>query len=242
MTNNGNDPLLPTEENCAHHIEPPNELELNHAFTRKMNHLLCVMKVLQRFKALKARRQARLQGGTVTPSRAGSGANTPGFNPAEEKAKAEEIEALLAQRQQILGPSRHNGSSESSEKGQAQDVSDHEPLFLGIGTGSRDDFAMDEATPNIVADSPTAVSFNVYDKAYEEAVEERLKSNPASRPTLYLTRFVKEKDQLKHLESIIDGLDQPGSTTTGKLAELASKIGLSNPPESSEAPAKEASA
>jgi len=35
--------LLPVEENCAEIVEGPNELELHRAFTRKMNHLLCVV-------------------------------------------------------------------------------------------------------------------------------------------------------------------------------------------------------
>lgn len=43
MTNNGQDRLLSAEENCADLVEPPNDLELNRAVTRKMNHLLCVV-------------------------------------------------------------------------------------------------------------------------------------------------------------------------------------------------------
>lgn len=35
--------MLSKEDNCTEIIEPPNELELNRAFTRKMNHLLCVV-------------------------------------------------------------------------------------------------------------------------------------------------------------------------------------------------------
>lgn len=43
MTKEGADPLLSTEENCSDPVEPPNELEVNHAFTRRMSHLLCVV-------------------------------------------------------------------------------------------------------------------------------------------------------------------------------------------------------
>lgn len=43
VTKSGIDPLLPAEENCAELVEPPNELELNRAFTRKMNHLFYVV-------------------------------------------------------------------------------------------------------------------------------------------------------------------------------------------------------
>lgn len=175
------------------------------------------MKVLQRFKALLVRKRAReireqgLSATEQSPTRA------DGFDPAVEKAKAEEIEALLERRRNI-----RNQTEKKDEEGRETpdvEVEDKEPLFLGIGTGSRDDFAMDEATPNIVADSPTAVDFNVYDRAYEDAVEEKLK-NSSHRPTLYLTRFVKDKEHLKHLESLVDTSDR--SSTAGKLAELAS--------------------
>lgn len=234
MTNGGTDPLLSAEENCAHHIEPPNELELNHAFTRKMNHLLCVMKVLHRLKALRAKRRLA-QGLSPREPQSLTGSNSDGavFDPAVEKAKAEEIEALLAQRRRVL--SRDGDSNaDTTERGHVHEASDQEPLFLGIGTGARDDFSMDEATPNIVADSPTAVDFNVYDMAYEDAVEEQLKSNLSSKPTLYLTRFVRDKDHLKNLEKLIDGSGLPGMSASGKLAELASKISLTNPPEPAE--------
>ncbi len=43
MTKGGTDPLLSTEENCSDPVELPNPLELNHAFTRKMSHLICVV-------------------------------------------------------------------------------------------------------------------------------------------------------------------------------------------------------
>ena len=44
VTLDGTDTLLSTEENCAEPLEPPNALELSHAFTRNMGHLLCVVR------------------------------------------------------------------------------------------------------------------------------------------------------------------------------------------------------
>ncbi|RYP68359.1 hypothetical protein DL771_006745 [Monosporascus sp. 5C6A] len=58
VTKGGIDPLLPEEENCAEEIELPNELEVNHAFTRKMTHLFCVMKAIHKFKSLTSRSRA----------------------------------------------------------------------------------------------------------------------------------------------------------------------------------------
>ncbi len=43
VTKGETDPLLSTEENCSDPVELPNPLELNHAFTRKMSHLICVV-------------------------------------------------------------------------------------------------------------------------------------------------------------------------------------------------------
>lgn len=236
MTKGGIDPLLSAEENCDHHIEPPNELELNRAFTRKMNHLLCVMKVLQRFKSLIAKRRAAQGRAVSAPQVLAKGSAeiaTADFDPTAEKAKAEEIEALLAQRRHVRSQTGDN-SAGADEKAHAHEASDQEPLFLGIGTGARDDFAMDEAAPNVVADSPTAVDFNVYDRAYEDAVEKKLRSSPTCKPTLYLTRLVKDKDHLKHLEALVDESGLSLASEGGKLAELASKMGLANTPEPAE--------
>jgi [calcium/calmodulin-dependent protein kinase] kinase len=227
-------------------VEPPNELELNRAFTRKMNHLLCIMKAIHRFKSLLAARRRRLG-----VDGAGAASNPPGitdddFDPAREKARAAEIEvvALISRRRKLA---TMNESESGGDKGHAHDVSDTEPLFLGIGTGARDDFAMDEASPDVVADSPTAVDFDIYDRAYEEAVEERLRAKSSHKPTLYLTRFVTEKEHFKKLENLVDDasaaapriLDRVRSSgqslqrnvldhSSASLTQLAGKLGISD--------------
>jgi [calcium/calmodulin-dependent protein kinase] kinase len=43
VTRGATDPLLSAEENCSDPVDPPNPLELNHAFTRRMSHLICVV-------------------------------------------------------------------------------------------------------------------------------------------------------------------------------------------------------
>jgi [calcium/calmodulin-dependent protein kinase] kinase len=43
VTKGGADPLLSADENCSDPVDPPNSLELNHAFTRRMSHLICVV-------------------------------------------------------------------------------------------------------------------------------------------------------------------------------------------------------
>lgn len=35
--------MMSAEENCAEPVDMPNDLEVNHAFTRKIDHLFCVV-------------------------------------------------------------------------------------------------------------------------------------------------------------------------------------------------------
>ncbi len=37
--------MLSAEENCSDLVEPPNDLELNHAVTQKMSHLFYVVSI-----------------------------------------------------------------------------------------------------------------------------------------------------------------------------------------------------
>lgn len=52
VTQNGADPLLSAEENCADLVQPPTEAEMRHAITGNMAHLIVVMKAVRRFKDL----------------------------------------------------------------------------------------------------------------------------------------------------------------------------------------------
>lgn len=71
------------------------------------------------------------------------------------------------------------------------------PLILGIGTGGTSRFHPGSADepPSIVADSPTAVDFNVYDRAYEEELQ-RIK-RAGGRPSVYMTRLVNSTERFK---------------------------------------------
>lgn len=196
VTKEGTDPLLSAEENCSDPIEPPNELELSRAFTRKMNHLLCVMKAIHRFRCslARSRKKAASQSQEATQEN-----ESPKLLDAS--ASVEDIASLIAHQKTILLAPE---PEEEKTKGHAHDISDQEPLFLGIGTGARDAFTTDEKTPDVVSDSPTAVDFNVYDRAYEEAVKERMKQNQSSNPVMYLTKHIKEKEYFKKLENMVD--------------------------------------
>jgi [calcium/calmodulin-dependent protein kinase] kinase len=60
VTQDGKDPLLPAEENCADLVEPPTEKEMNHAITNNMGNLLVVMRAVKRFKRLISRKRPHL--------------------------------------------------------------------------------------------------------------------------------------------------------------------------------------
>ncbi|KAG5913548.1 hypothetical protein E4U42_001018 [Claviceps africana] len=208
VTRRGADPLLSREDNCENMIEPPNELELNRAFTRKMNHLLSMMKVIHKFKMLLAK--TRNKQGTsperLEPVPASPRAATPEgatLGATAERAGEDEIERILASRRRLL-----TQRDESADKGHAHEVAEQGRFFLGIGAGARDAFAQDEgaheSTANIVADSPGAVDYNVYDRAYDEAIRRRMEAKPSKRPTMYLTRFVKEAEYFKKMENLAE--------------------------------------
>ncbi|OAA38153.1 calcium/calmodulin-dependent protein kinase kinase [Cordyceps fumosorosea ARSEF 2679] len=249
ITKNGTEGLLSRAENCAHKIEPPNELEISQAFTSKLDNAFAVLKAIDKFKALLSDRRSTTP--TVTAA-----VEEATFDPAEEKARAEEIEQLLAQRRQVLSErawpshdsSNDDGTPDSEGEGHTKDIGDQDPLYLGIGTGSGQAFNVDEETGDVVADSPSAVDYNIYDRAYEQAIKDRLEANPSAPPIMYLTKFVKETDYLKATGNIVENAicsstaikeqmsetgehlyDHFSSPSTTKLAKLVGGIGLSDP-------------
>ncbi|KAK6207467.1 CAMKK/META protein kinase [Colletotrichum tabaci] len=197
VTKKGTDPLLSKEDNCSVIVEPPNDLELSRAFTRKMNHLLCVMKAIHRFKSILSRQRQ-----SSKSSRDGSSSLT--VDPIREDAQKEDIEALIAKRREFL---RQQGNSTANGKAES------EPLILGIGVGARDEFDNDEPSAGDIAESPTNVDFNIYDKAYEAEVE-RIMKKPARQTTMYLTRFVKDREHYKEVANVVEGMSA-GVTPVG---------------------------
>ncbi|KAK1998286.1 Pkinase-domain-containing protein [Colletotrichum falcatum] len=200
VTKKGTDPLLSKEDNCSVIVEPPNELELSRAFTRKMNHLLCVMKAIHKFKGILSRQRQNSKS-----SRDGySAPSTPSVDPVREDAQKQDIEALIAKRREFF---RQQGIPVVNDRPES------EPLILGIGVGARDEFNKDEPSAGDVAESPTNVDFNIYDKAYEAEVE-RIMKKPMRQPTMYLTRFVKDREHYKEVADVVEGTS-PGITPAG---------------------------
>ncbi|KAK3940487.1 Pkinase-domain-containing protein [Diplogelasinospora grovesii] len=212
VTKGGEDPLLSFEENCSDPVDAANALEVNHALTRKMTHLVCVMKAVTKFKSLlapkgvvslprqpiprskpeteekeKEKEEAEDEEATPRPSlsseQRGRELSDAEKSTAEHAARvlmARERFFLLKKTGSVGGDGRGSGDSHGSveegegEKGHAHDPTDVDPIYLGIGTGDMDDFSRHRPPPadqDIVSDSPTAVDFNIYDRAFEDELE-----------------------------------------------------------------------
>ncbi|ROW12810.1 hypothetical protein VMCG_00780 [Cytospora schulzeri] len=241
VTKEGTDPLLSAEENCSDPIDPPNELEVSHAFTRRMSHLLCVMRAISNFKSLLSSRSRQnsprltLSPMDADPNHGNHHSNgltqmwtrhrpKPSMDEQELEAlkrdNEEHAARLLEERKRVLGhrgdtngrpePSASAAASAATEDGDDDGSSSSKdrtpshsaPPVLGIGPGGVLDYddlvggLSDEPTSMmtgtgmgmVVADSPTAVEFNVYDRAYEEEVERIRRSG--GRPSVYMTRHL----------------------------------------------------
>ncbi|KAK4239972.1 kinase-like domain-containing protein [Achaetomium macrosporum] len=189
VTKRGTDPLLSAEENCSDPVDLPNPLELNHAFTRKMSHLIYVMKAISKFKCLLNRRPSAHQKGKGRPDTSTTAPQSPppGAKSAAEESTAEFAARVLRERQEFLANGGRASfdqlppSADPSAAATGQEQQQPPPL-LGIGTGGIDDFSSIDQPPaaDIVSDSPTVVEFNVYDRAFEAEVE-RIKRSTSRR-------------------------------------------------------------
>lgn len=247
VTNYGNAMLLSVEENCADPVEPPNEIELNRALTRKMNHLLCVvcslpfffppsdnknakpllqMKVRYKLKLLVARRRA------ANKTSASPSPSPPTPPPNTDIPNAEEIQALIAQR-----------NSFRKERTLPLTVStspDAEPLYLGVGLGvnvgessdssstapfGTDDGSYSSSSYAVVSDSPVNVDFNIYDRAYEEELQ-RILTNPLRRSSsVYMNNHVREKEQIRGVDKVLEGETPEGQGPRGRYPRRGRRSG-----------------
>lgn len=145
-----------------------------------------------------------------------------------EKSTAEHAAAVLRERERFFS------GDPSHERGHAHDPTDVEPLFLGIGAGGHDDFGHghpghahvnEPARDEVVSDSPTAVDFDVYDRAFEAEVD-RIRRSGSRRKrtgTMYLTRHVGEKEAYRRDENMVEGGTHGEHASAGNLNELVKR-------------------
>lgn len=159
------------------------------------------MRAISKFKALlgpKGSPRITNEGGTPRPSESSEGDTSQAD---EKNSVANYATQLLLERERFFKSNR--GRDPTGERGHAHDPTSSDPLFLGIGTGGQDDFVSEEPRAGIVSDSPTAVDFDVYDRAFEAEVEKIKRSSSrrggARRGAggMYLTRQLGEKEKYK---------------------------------------------
>lgn len=189
------------------------------------------MKAIRRFKAILERHRAAR---SDSPKKADDD-----FDPIKARERAEEIEALVSQRRQYFEQQRSRSDMirqltldlDRPVNAPDEDVTDREPLFLGVGAGD-DETRHSAASPehpqaSAVSESPTNADFNVYDKAYEAEVE-RIMANPARKPTMYLTRLVQEKRRFNTVPHVVEGTEgHPADAGSGKAMSLADLVSRS---------------
>ncbi|KAI1168532.1 kinase-like domain-containing protein [Nemania serpens] len=215
VTKNGDDPLLSEEENCYNMVETPNELEVNHAFTRKMDHLICVMRAIQRFKSLISPSRATTPRASYVPRFLAEDPDVhhptiPSLSqqiheatePIRQKSIAEEAAELIAQRKAYLRsglPFRATSSEQKlKEEAQAPSPTEKNTPFLGIGTGGDNDFSSAEPSGDAVSESPTGIDFDVYDRAFETEIRRIRSDRKKHRAQTYMTKLLGEKERDKY--------------------------------------------
>ncbi|KAL2181301.1 kinase-like domain-containing protein [Thermothelomyces heterothallicus CBS 202.75] len=237
VTKGGTDPLLSAEENCSEPVDPPNLLEVNHAFTRRMSHLICVMKAIRKFKSLLSRRRAarRQDAHQDLGSNAGSSSPRPDEKAHDPQSTAEFAARVLRERQEFLAKGgrasldqllRQSSSSSStliatrtseSETQDSQGQPPSPPPFLGIGTGGIDAF------PSAIDDPRHPLAVGNGEGAPVEAVV-------SDSPTVvdfnvYDRAFEAEVERIKRSSSRRTGAGARGSRGQGRPTGSAGAAG-----------------
>ncbi|KAI1268358.1 Pkinase-domain-containing protein [Xylariaceae sp. FL1019] len=209
VTRNGSDPLLSEEENCSDPVETPNELEVNHAFTQKMDHLIYVLRAIQRFKGLISQSRATTPRTPSAPNALESDEKTRPepchdeqashiTKATRQKSVAEEAAELVDRRKAQLLAGLPSAAGAPTQKAENQDDATEAPLFLGIGTGGGNDFAAVGPEANLVSDSPTGIDFDVYDRAFETEIRRIRSDRKKNRAWTYMTKLVGEQEMDKY--------------------------------------------
>lgn len=120
-------------------------------------------------------------------------------NPQEgnllETTTEDQIALILKQREQFLKLTGGHKRVVSTSWRPLGDVATErtDSLLLGIGTGGINDFSTETPPDNIVAESPTAVDFNIFERAYGAEVDRIKRSSSRKRGgqpgQVYRTRF-----------------------------------------------------
>jgi calcium/calmodulin-dependent protein kinase kinase 2 len=175
------------------------------------------------------------QGESLTPQPLGGTAEKLKENETPEESTEDHITKILKEREQFLKSTRGGklklGMAAKTDT-TAPLAERSETLLLGIGTGSIDSFDAELAPFNVVSDSPTAVDFNIYDRAFRDEVDriKRSTSRKGSRHSgkVYLTKLSERNNSIGSAASDATIVNPSGGsendTTPGSsLSTLASQ-------------------
>ena len=112
----------------------------------------------------------------------------------------------------------------SSDKSHAHDPSFDEPLYLGIGAG-KDDLIekadlLEVPEEDVIAESPQAAEFSIYDAAYQKEVE-RIRQAQGNNATVYLNRRVEAHQEQKIDDKMVH---TPAAMAHGGWAQLLDRM------------------
>lgn len=121
--------------------------------------------------------------------------SNPQESTALEPTTEDQIAQILKQREQFLKLTGGHKRVVSTSRRPLGDTATErtDSLLLGIGTGGINDFSTETPPDNIVAESPTAVDFNIFERAYGAEVDRIKRSSSRKRGgqsgQVYRTRF-----------------------------------------------------
>lgn len=121
--------------------------------------------------------------------------SNPQESAAPEPTTEDQIAQILKQREQFLKLTGGHKRVVSTSRRPLGDTATEgtDSLLLGIGTGGINDFSTETPPDNIVAESPTAVDFNIFERAYGAEVDRIRRSSSRKRGgqpgQVYRTRF-----------------------------------------------------
>lgn len=169
--------------------------------------------------------------GHPPPSKASVASSPISPQPAaltDSKVVHESMSYRPAKSQPISVPTSRIGSAPGTPtigKGHAHNPLE-DTLFLNIGTG--EELAEQPGDHFIVSESPSNVDMNVYETAYQEEVQrimkEKKETQPARRPTLYLTRRVEKSNLLHDNADLIIDSGRTRDELKANIKMLAKKV------------------
>lgn len=215
VTRDGEDPLMPKDENCPEIITAPTEKEKNEAITSNLTRTLVVLKAVSKFKYLIARKKPYLLDSFFGPgSQMARGAQEMNDN---RKAAGRLLHSIfsshsstdLEETGKSDSPSRASspttsegrgrhvssiGHTQEAGRGHAQDPTETH-LFFDIGSEPVDladdteEHVQKQEHVIIVSESPPSAGYNMFAAAYNGEVR-RIRQRKGQDTIMYLTRRV----------------------------------------------------